>query len=365
MINKFVSFILIALLVPSMAFAFSGTSGNGMVTSANIAANLPTWVVTDNYTENVLTTGSVTGGSITDGTANLVGGALSAVTTIDLTGAISGAAGLTMSGTHSITDTASNAKIIIKRSDSITATGRVGFSGSDDVEDVQFGTNVLVAGGAEINVAGTNRLYIDPTGAVTMAGALSGITTLGLSGAITGATATDTINGLIVNAGALSGITTLDMSGDLTASVINTTGASYGGVYADANGTATTITTANVWVTITQGATAYGINENTSHASGVLTIDTAGTYQVSFSSSFSGSNGDDLQMGMSVNDADPIAGSILARDVSSAGAIGNAAKTCYIALAATNTLRLKCKNITDTDDITHEYWNFTITRVDD
>lgn len=41
---------------------------------------------------------------------------------------------------------------------------------------------------------------------VSSAGALSGITTIGMSGAITAATATNTINGLIINSGALSGV---------------------------------------------------------------------------------------------------------------------------------------------------------------
>jgi hypothetical protein len=62
---------------------------------------------------------------------------------------------------------------------------------------------------------------LDVNGALKIAGALSGITTLSMSGAITGATATNTINGLIINSGALSGITTLSLSGILTST--NTT----------------------------------------------------------------------------------------------------------------------------------------------
>lgn len=51
---------------------------------------------------------------------------------------------------------------------------------------------------------------------ITGAGAVGGITTLGLSGAITGATSTNTINGMIINSGAVSGVTTMSSSGDWT-----------------------------------------------------------------------------------------------------------------------------------------------------
>lgn len=75
-----------------------------------------------------------------------------------------------------------------------------------------------------VNRAGTTVLGIGPnTTAVTMAGALaiggalSGVTTLGLSGAITGATATNTINGVIINSGAVSGVTTLTATGTIAA----------------------------------------------------------------------------------------------------------------------------------------------------
>jgi hypothetical protein len=44
-------------------------------------------------------------------------------------------------------------------------------------------------------------------GGITNTGSIAGATTIGLSGAITGATATDTINGLVINSGALSAIT--------------------------------------------------------------------------------------------------------------------------------------------------------------
>ena len=51
---------------------------------------------------------------------------------------------------------------------------------------------------------------------ISTAGAVSGVTTLNLSGAITGATATDTINGVIINSRAVSNVTTLAMAGALS-----------------------------------------------------------------------------------------------------------------------------------------------------
>ncbi len=71
------------------------------------------------------------------------------------------------------------------------------------VNSVTVGNALTVtAGGADITGGIDNN-----NGGITNIGAISGLTTLSLSGAITGATATDTINGLVINAGSLSGIT--------------------------------------------------------------------------------------------------------------------------------------------------------------
>ncbi len=79
--------------------------------------------------------------------------------------------------------------------------GITGFSQTSGTHSIT-GTGAITFGG------GSNSLTIDSTAFdVSSAGALSGVTTLSLSGAITGATATNTINGLIINAGSLSGIT--------------------------------------------------------------------------------------------------------------------------------------------------------------
>jgi len=89
-----------------------------------------------------------------------------------------------------------------------------------------------IAGTTTINTTGTANTSIgNNTGTfsllssglkVTTAGALSGITTLQASGAITAATSGNTINGLIINGGALSGITGYTQtSGDFDASGSN------------------------------------------------------------------------------------------------------------------------------------------------
>lgn len=77
--------------------------------------------------------------------------------------------------------------------------------------------NFSVTGAGSITLGGgSNALTINSTAFdVTSAGAVSGVTTLGLSGAISGATAGNTINGLIINSGALSGITNLTATGTI------------------------------------------------------------------------------------------------------------------------------------------------------
>jgi fibronectin-binding autotransporter adhesin len=83
-------------------------------------------------------------------------------------------------------------------------TGGIAVTGNSTITGTLSGlTGLTVAsGGASISGGLNNN-----TGGITNAGAISGATTIGLSGAISGATATNTINGLIINSGALSGAT--------------------------------------------------------------------------------------------------------------------------------------------------------------
>jgi hypothetical protein len=68
------------------------------------------------------------------------------------------------------------------------------------------------------NATGTFALTSNGGLNVTTGGALSGISTLSLSGAITGATSSNTINGLVINSGALSGVTGITTNGGYTQS---------------------------------------------------------------------------------------------------------------------------------------------------
>ena len=69
------------------------------------------------------------------------------------------------------------------------------------------------ATGAISGATATNTI----NGLIINSGALSGISTIGLSGAISGATATNTINGIVINSGAVSGVSTLSTSGAISA----------------------------------------------------------------------------------------------------------------------------------------------------
>ena len=114
-------------------------------------------------------------------------GAVSGITTLSLSGAITGA-----TATNTING-------LIINAGSLSAI--TGFSQTSGAYSVT-GTGAITLG------AGSNALTIDSSAFdVTSAGAVSGVTTLALSGAITGATATNTINGLVISSGSLSGIT--------------------------------------------------------------------------------------------------------------------------------------------------------------
>lgn len=131
--------------------------------------------------------------------------------------------------------------------------GVTGFSQTSGTFSVT-GTGAITLGG------GSNALTIDSTAFdVTSAGAISGVTTLALSGAITGATTTNTINGLIINAGSLSGITGFSQtSGNFSISGSGTFGTGTGAI--SLNG-ATTVTGTNT-LNVAGGLTTLGAGLN-------------------------------------------------------------------------------------------------------
>jgi hypothetical protein len=135
-------------------------------------------------------------------------GTISGATTISASGAITAAtAGDTINGLvinsgalSSVTGITFSSGSLNLNSGGITNTGSIG-----GVAGLTLTSGNLALGGG--NIAG--------------AGSIAG-TSLSLSGAISAATTTDTINGLIINSGALSGVTTISASGSITAATTNT-----------------------------------------------------------------------------------------------------------------------------------------------
>lgn len=203
------------------------TVAGGAIT-LNTNSNNPTSLNTGSSTGTV----TIGGGSaplVIDSTAFDVSatGALSGITTIGLSGAISGATSTNTINGLVINSGALSNITTINASGAITAatttntingliinsgtlSGVTGFTQASGAHSVS-GTGAITLGG------GSNALTIDSTNFdVSSAGALSGITTIGLSGAISGATLTNTINGLVINSGALSNVASITGSGALT-----------------------------------------------------------------------------------------------------------------------------------------------------
>jgi hypothetical protein len=178
------------------------------------------------------------------GTLNLSLSANPSFTTVTSSGAITAATS---------TDTING--LIINSGSLSGITGFAQTSGNFSIS----GTGSIALGG------GSNALTINSTNFdVDSAGALSGITSLNASGAITAATATNTINGLVVNSGSLSSITGFTQaSGNFAISGSGSFGTGSGNV--SLNG-ATTITTN------TNSATALTVNGTTGTAADALRI---------------------------------------------------------------------------------------------
>ncbi len=175
---------------------------SGGIASLNAASNFATNINTGSSTGTV-TIGGGTAPLVINSSAFdvTVAGALSGITTINTSGLIT-SVGLTAGAG------------LVQGTGGLTITGATSINAA-----ANFATNINTGSstGTVTIGGGTAPLVINSTAFdVTSAGALSGITTIGLTGAITGATATNTINGLIINAGALSGVTSIGMSGTLT-----------------------------------------------------------------------------------------------------------------------------------------------------
>ena len=148
-------------------------AGTTVLTNARVLQNLTGLTVSSG------------GASISGGINNNAGGitnvgSLAGITTLGANGLITGTSGLTISG----------AAVSLNDSSNFNTTINTGTSNG----------SVTIGGGS--SAFSLNSTAFD----VSSTGALSGITTIGASGAITAATATNTINGLVINTGALSNI---------------------------------------------------------------------------------------------------------------------------------------------------------------
>jgi fibronectin-binding autotransporter adhesin len=131
---------------------------------------------------------------------------------------------------------------------------------------IQGTAGLTILGTTSINASGVGATSIGNAGAafslassalnIGAGGAISGVTTLGLSGAIVGATSGNTINGLVVSSGALSAVTGLTTSGG----------------YTQSGTTANTFTGATSVATATNNANAFSVLN--SAGSNILNVDT-------------------------------------------------------------------------------------------
>jgi hypothetical protein len=211
------------LVIDSTAFDVSSAGALSGITTIGLSGAITGATATNTINGLVINAGALS--SITSINAS---GAITAATTINTingliinAGALSGITTLNASGL--VTSVGLNAGSgLIQNTGGLTSTGTISLNANASTNITNIGTGttsgqITIGGGAA-------PLVISSTGFdVSSAGALSGITTIGLSGAITGATATNTINGLVINAGALSGITTIGLSGAITGATATNT----------------------------------------------------------------------------------------------------------------------------------------------
>ena len=214
---------------------------------------------------------AVTGITFTSGSLNLNGGGITnagsvaGVSTISMSGAIAAATstdtinGLiinsgalsgvtTISASGAITSVGLNAGTgLIQSTGGLTSTGSISLNANAGTNTVNIGTGTTT-GAVTIGGGGTPLTINSTAFDVSSAGALSGITTISASGAITAATATNTINGLVINGGALSSVTGITFSSgtlNLNNGGITNAGSIAGATTISASGAITAATTVN------------------------------------------------------------------------------------------------------------------------
>jgi fibronectin-binding autotransporter adhesin len=234
--------------IDSTAFDVSSTgdlSGIGTINATGLAsitggATISGGTISLNVGGALRNTRINTGAST--GTVTIGGG--SAVLVIDSTafdvsstGDLSGIGTVNMSGAITAATSTNTINGLVINSGSLSSI--TGFSQTSGTFSVT-GAGAITLGG------GSDALTIDSTNFdVSSSGALSGITTINMSGAITAATSTNTINGLIISSGSLSGITGFSQgSGNFSISGAGTFGTGTGAI--SLNG-ATTVTGTNTF----------------------------------------------------------------------------------------------------------------------
>jgi parallel beta-helix repeat protein len=249
------------------ATTLGGTLGvTGATTLAGLTVN-----AASSFNGNVGITGSNT---LTVGTGlTTLGGDLTVAGTGTFNGAITQSGANTFStGTGNIS---LNGNTSVTGSKTFTVgTGATVLGGTLNVAGLTTLSNGTdITGAVNINTTGTAATTIGNSGAtlsltssgfsVTAAGAVTGVTTLAASGAITAATSANTINGLVINGGNLSSVGTISTNGAYTQT----------GVGANTFSGATTFSAAGTALTVNNNATVAGtLTTNTITSTGALTI---------------------------------------------------------------------------------------------
>ncbi|MEI7632557.1 MAG: hypothetical protein WCJ60_04545, partial [bacterium] len=201
-----------------------------------------------------------------------IGGTFAVTSTSTFTGLVTANGGITASGANSNINASSNFNTNINTG---TSTGTTAIGNSLSTTTILGTTNINATGSANTTIGNGTGTFSLNTSAfdVSTAGALSGITSIGLSGAIAGATSVDTINGLIVNAGALSGITGFTQtSGNFSMSGTGTFGTGTGAISLNGD---TTIASGKTLTVTGTGATILG---GTLAVTGTQTFTGLGTF---------------------------------------------------------------------------------------
>lgn len=148
------------------------------------------------------------------------------------------------------------------------------------------------------------------------------------------------------------------IGGALSANQFNPT---YGGMFINANSTATTINTVNVWEEVSAGFET-GLLSGVTFDTNTLVAGNAGVYLVNATiSCISASAGRTFQFAISVNDT-IIDKTLAERRFAPSTDIGVLSLTGLLNLSASDVVKLEVRNVAHDTDITIEYANIIISR---